>query len=70
MYTVFNFKTKKHLKQAVKNGTRVRVKYDTISGPYYEGGPVVLEGPHPPCKHTWLQGAILDKDNKYIIRLT
>ncbi|MAQ70306.1 MAG: hypothetical protein CMD23_04345 [Flavobacteriales bacterium] len=54
MYTRENFKTKKALKEAVKDGRKITVYQP---GPYGgnepENGEVVLEGPHYPEPHTW-----------------
>lgn len=54
MYTDFNFKTKKALREAVAAGKRVT---------YYQPGPfggneprdgtIYVEGPHYPKPHTW-----------------
>lgn len=54
MYTRFNFKTKKQLKEAVASGQRVT---------YYQPGPfggnepldgtIYVEGPHYPEPHRW-----------------
>ena len=63
MYTTFNFKTKKSLREAVKRGERVS---------YYQPGPfggnepwvttptdgtITLEGPHYPAAHSWYASA-------------
>lgn len=58
MYTTFNFKTKKSLREAIKRGERVT---------YYQPGPfggnepadgvVSLEGPHYPASHSWYASA-------------
>ena len=54
MYTRENFKTKKALKEAIKDGRKITVYQP---GPYggneHENGEVVLEGPHYPEPHTW-----------------
>ena len=54
MYTRENFKTKKALKEAIKDGRKITVYQP---GPYGwnepENGEVVLEGPHYPEPHTW-----------------
>lgn len=54
MYTTTNFRTKKALKEAVANGTKVT---------YYQPGPfggnepldgtICVEGPHYPEPHIW-----------------
>ena len=54
MYTRENFKTKKALKEAVKDGRKITVYQP---GPYGgnepENGEVVIERPHYPEPHTW-----------------
>ena len=54
MYTSFNFKTKKELKEAIKSGDRITVYQP---GPYGgeapKEGEVSLEGPHYPEPHKW-----------------
>lgn len=53
MYTSKNFKTKKALKEAVKNGERVTVyQPGGLSSPPKDGT-VYLEGPHFPEPHKW-----------------
>ena len=62
MYTDRNFKTKKELKLAVKQGEKVT---------YYQPGPfgareiqktrtIYLEGPHYPQPHKWYAEAIVE----------
>ena len=60
MYTRFNFKTKKALREAVKADLIVA---------YYQPGPfggnepadgtIYLEGPHFPAAHTWYAQAVV-----------
>ena len=60
MYTVLNFKTKKLLKQAVKDGMEVQVYQP---GGMFAGktdGVVTLEGPHYPQPHTWYAEATIE----------
>ena len=60
MYTETNFKTKKALKQAVKDGEKIRVFQP---GPFSAttDGNVNVEGPHYPKPHTWYaQASIID----------
>jgi len=51
MYTVYNFKTKKALKEALKNGP-VAV-FQPGLGEVPATGAVWLEGPHYPEPHRW-----------------
>lgn len=53
-YTTKNFKTKKALKEALKNGD-VLTCYNPGLGPNLAGftGVVYLEGPHYPQPHRW-----------------
>ena len=52
-YTVFDYKTKKSLKYALKQGVSVRVYQPGPFGPDIPDGSVALEGPHYPKAHTW-----------------
>jgi len=59
MYTTKNFKTKKALREAIKNGERVTV-FDP--GPFrnvVKNGKVFLEGPHYPEPHKWYAKGIV-----------
>ena len=71
-YTVHNFKTKKALKEAVKNyfdkagnGGLVAVGgvrcYNPGLGPDLSNwsGSVYLEGPHSPARHTWYAEGVM-----------
>lgn len=61
MYTRFNFKTKKSLKEAVANGQSVRVyQPGPFGGDPPQNGKVVLEGPHFPEPHKWYAEAWLE----------
>ena len=53
-YTVKNFKTKKQVKEAIKEGEEVRC-YQPGLGPNLSNhtGVVYLEGPHFPEPHRW-----------------
>lgn len=54
MYTVINFKTKKALKEALKEGQRVEVTNLTPWGEEpFTAGECSVEGPHFPAPHTW-----------------
>jgi hypothetical protein len=60
MYTNTNFKSKKALKDAVKEGQKIGVH---SAGPFDKGikdGEVMLEGPHYPKPHTWYATAVLE----------
>ena len=54
MYTTKNFKTKKALKEAVKNGEQVTYYRH---GPLFREAPkdgiIYCEGPHYPAPHKW-----------------
>lgn len=62
MYTIYNFKTKKALKEAVASGVKVGVHQP---GPFGQkdyssfSGTVTLEGPHYPQPHRWYAQATL-----------
>lgn len=60
-YTVYNFKTKKQMKEAVAAGQSVRC-YNPGLGPALDNftGTVYLEGPHYPAPHSWYAAATLD----------
>jgi len=52
MYTSINFKTKKALKDAVKEGKKVTL-YSPGYGAPPENGSCSVEGPHYPEPHRW-----------------
>lgn len=52
MYTTKNFKSKKALKEAVKNGERVTLYAPGLGSPK-ENGTEYVEGPHYPEPHKW-----------------
>lgn len=53
-YTVENFKTKKALKEAVKNGERVEIYQPGGMFPLSpRTGTQYVEGPHYPHPHSW-----------------
>jgi hypothetical protein len=58
MYTHPNFKTKKALKEAVKNGDKVTA-FSPGPFPCPNEGKIALEGPHYPEAHTWYAEATL-----------
>ena len=59
-YTRINFKTKKALKEAVKNGEKISVWQPGPFGPHVADGTVYLEGPHYPEPHKWYATGILE----------
>lgn len=60
-----NFKTKKALKEALKEGKDVEVFSNSPFGGVPTNGTVYLEGPHYPQPHTWYaQGTM--KDGKLV----
>jgi hypothetical protein len=50
-YAHKNFKTKKELKEAVKEGKQVRLKPSVFDTPL--NGPAWVEGPWAPAPHVW-----------------
>jgi len=65
-YTVFNFKTKKQLKEAVAAGKRVKVYQPGPFGPDVQDGRTVIEGPHG--LHRWY--ASVEVKDGVIIKVT
>ena len=53
MYTDFNFKTKKALKDAVAAGKEITVYSPGPIGNPPANGTCCVEGPHYPQAHTW-----------------
>jgi len=54
MYTSINFKTKKELKDAIKEGKYITVfQPNAISVAETQNGKCYLEGPHYPQPHRW-----------------
>ena len=69
MYTIFNFKTKKALKEAVASGKEIEVfQPGPFGGNEPKNGTVYLEGPHFPAAHTWYAKAEV-KDGK-VVKIT
>ena len=69
MYTDRNFKTKKALKEAVKEGKEVTVfQPGPFGGNIPANGVITLEGPHFPEPHKWYAQATL-KDG-LVIKVT
>lgn len=58
-YTVYNFKTKKALKEAVTAGAQIEVYQPGPFGPDVRDGWVALEGPHYPAPHSWYAEALV-----------
>lgn len=52
MYCERNFKTKKALKEAIKNGEKIGIYAPGLGTPK-ENGKEYLEGPWYPAPHTW-----------------
>lgn len=67
MYASRNFKTKKELKEAVKNGEQISVYNPSGIFPAPTDGPCVVEGPHYPKPHTWYASVTLS--NGIIIKV-
>ena len=59
MYVSPNFKTKKALKEALKDGKIVTV-FSPGPFPCPETGTVTLEGPHYPEPHRWYASGIVE----------
>lgn len=60
MYTDFNFKTKKALKEAVARGDQVTVwQPGPFGGAAPKNGRVVIEGPQYPEPHKWYANVVI-----------
>ena len=68
MYTTTNYKTKKALKEAVKNGEKVFVFQTGGMFPGKTDGQITLEGPHYPAAHSWYASAEIA--NSVIVKIT
>jgi len=66
-YTEENFKSKKALKEAFKEGRKIRC-YQPGPFPLECPGKIYLEGPHFPAPHTWYGAAMVDS-NGYIEKI-
>ena len=66
-YTEINFKTKKELKQAVKDGKRISI---FSPGPFgcVKNGTEVIEGPHYPKPHRWY--AQVEMKNGLVVKVS
>ena len=61
MYTVKNYKTKKALKEDLKDGVVIRVfQPNNMFGTEVHDGWCCLEGPHYPAPHTWYAEAFIE----------
>lgn len=66
MYTHINFKSKKHLKDAIAQGQHVSIfQPGPFGGKEPRDGTVSLEGPHYPAPHSWYGTATL-KDGRIV----
>ena len=67
MYVNPNFKTKKALKAAVKNGDHVTIfqPNDIFNTPVPKDGRATIEGPHYPVPHSWYAQVTM-KDGKVV----
>ena len=59
MYTDKNYRTKKALKEAVKNGDQITVYQSGGQFGTPSNGRIGLEGPHYPEPHKWYASATL-----------
>lgn len=59
MYTTTNYKTKKALKEASKNGETIATFQPGGMFPAKTDGTISLEGPHYPQPHTWYASAVV-----------
>ena len=66
MYCVKDFRTKKDLKLAVKNGEKLRI-YSAGIGTPKDNGVEFVEGMHYPTPHSWY--AKVDMLNGYIAKV-
>ena len=60
MYTRFDYKTKKAMKEDVAAGERVDTYQPGEFFPAQKDGLAVIEGPHYPAPHTWYASVILE----------
>lgn len=68
MYTCFDYKTKKDLKQALAQGRKIGVfQPGPFGGNEPTNGTVFLEGPHYPAPHKWYAQAEIR--NGYIVSI-
>jgi len=69
MYTIYNYRSKKALKEAVRDGIQVTVyQPGPFGGREPEEGWITLEGPHFPKPHTWYARALLA--NGCVVKVT
>ncbi len=66
-YTNINFRTKKALKDAVKNGEKVHLSaWPPFSKFGKNNDMVCVEGPHYPKPHSWYATVTLDADGAIV----
>jgi hypothetical protein len=66
MYCVTNFRSKKELKEAVKNGQAGGVyQVGPFGGGDYSNGQFTVEGPHYPEAHRWY-GQVTVRDGQIV----
>ena len=58
MYTTINFKTKKALVTALKEGQEITC-FSPGPFPCPTEGPITLEGPHYPAPHRWYASGVM-----------
>jgi len=58
-YTSINFKSKKALKTAIKEGQEIGV-WSPGPFPLHESATITLEGPHYPEQHRWQAIAVVE----------
>ena len=62
MYTVHNFRTKKELIKAFKEGVKIEVFQAGGVFPSPKNGSIALEGPHYPAPHSWYASGVIEND--------
>lgn len=61
MYTSFNYRTKKALREAIVAGKKpTYFQPGLFGGNEPQNGIIYLEGPHYPAPHTWYATAMVD----------
>ena len=62
-YVYPNFKTKKELNEAIKNGLKVTARNNTPRGQEsIETGSACIEGPHYPKPHKWYATVVVENE--------
>ena len=64
-YTVKNYKSKKQVKEALKEGVEIKVYQPGPFGSDVQDGRVFLEGPHYPEPHRWYAEGVV-KEGKLV----